>query len=95
MYRDVLGRPIDSSGSQAWNQALTEGVSRTAIAGAIIGSAEGDADELQAVYHWLLRRPADPAGLQTFSTDLANSIPIEAIIAAIVGSPEYSANRVG
>jgi uncharacterized delta-60 repeat protein len=95
VYRDVLGRPIDSSGSQAWNQALTEGVSRTAIAGAIIGSAEGDADELQAVYHWLLRRPADPAGLQTFSTDLANSIPIEAIIAAIVGSPEYSANRVG
>jgi hypothetical protein len=80
---------------QAWSQDLTEGVSRTAVASAIIRSAEGNADEVQGVYGWLLHRPADQGGLQTFSTDLANGVPIEAIIAAIIGSQEYSANRVG
>jgi uncharacterized delta-60 repeat protein len=95
LYRDVLGRPGDAPGLQAWSQDLTEGVSRTAVASAIIRSAEGNADEVQGVYGWLLHRPADQGGLQAFSTDLANGVPIEAIIAAIIGSQEYSANRVG
>jgi hypothetical protein len=95
LYRDILGRSIDSYGLQAWTQVLSEGFSRTDVAGAILTSPEAYADEVQVIYRALLHRPADSAGLQAFTTDLEKSVPIEAIIAAIIGSQEYLTNRVG
>jgi uncharacterized delta-60 repeat protein len=93
VYRDVLGRPVDSVGQQAWDQDLTNGLPPSALAAAIMRSAEGNADEVQGLYHWLLHRAADPTGLQAFTSDLAQGMSQEQIVAILAGSPEYAATR--
>jgi uncharacterized delta-60 repeat protein len=93
VYGDVLGRPVDSGGQQFWDQALSAGADRGAVAGAIMRSTEGNGDEVQYLYHWLLHRPADAAGLQGFSTELAQGTPVEQLIAILAGSPEYAATQ--
>jgi hypothetical protein len=93
VYRDVLGREVDSVGAQFWGQALSSGADRSAVAASIMRSAEGNADEVQGLYRWLLHRAADPGGLQSFSTDLEQGMPVEQIVAVIAGSPEYAATR--
>jgi hypothetical protein len=91
VYGDVLGRSVDASGSQTWNQALAAGISRTAVAAAILGSLESDTDEVQALYVKILRRPADSSGLNSFTNALQQGAPVEAVLAALAGSAEYFA----
>jgi uncharacterized delta-60 repeat protein len=93
VYGDVLGRAVDSGGQQTWDQALSAGADRGAVAGAIMRSTEGNGEEVQYLYHWLLHRPADAAGLQGFSAELAQGTPVEQLIAILAGSPEYAATR--
>jgi hypothetical protein len=89
VYRDVLGRTIDSAGAQGWGQALAAGDSRTVVAAEILASRESDMDEVQAMYLKILRRPADSAGLNFFTQDLQQGVPNEAVLAALAGSDEY------
>jgi uncharacterized delta-60 repeat protein len=91
VYRDVLGRSLDSSGSQTWNQALSAGVSRTDVAAAILASRESDTDEVQALYAKILRRTADSSGLSFFTNDIQQGVPNEAVLATLAGSDEYFA----
>jgi uncharacterized delta-60 repeat protein len=93
VYRDALGRPVDNGGQQSWNQALNNGADRGAVAGAIMRSPEGNADEVQYLYHWLLHRAADPAGLQSFTSELQQGTPVEQLVAIIMGSLEYAGTR--
>jgi hypothetical protein len=93
LYRDVLGRAVDSGGQQGWVQVLSNGADRGAVAGAILRTTEGSGDEVQDLYYWLLHRAADPAGLQSFTSDLQQGMPVELIVAILSGSPEYAATR--
>jgi uncharacterized delta-60 repeat protein len=93
VYRDVLGRPVDSAGQPAWDQDLMNGLPPSALAATIMRSGEGDADEVQGLYRWLLHRAADATGLQSFSSDLQQGAPVEQLVAIIAGSPEYAATR--
>jgi uncharacterized delta-60 repeat protein len=91
VYRDVLSRTLDPSGDQTWRQALSAGVSRTAVGAAILASKESDTDEVQALYVKILRRSADSSGLNLFTNDLQQGVPNEAVLAALAGSDEYFA----
>jgi uncharacterized delta-60 repeat protein len=94
VYIDVLERPVDPGGAQAWSQLLADGATRTAVAAAIIRSTEGNNVEVTDLYFWLLHRAPDAFGLQLFTQDLAQGVPAEAIVAAMIGSPEYASTRV-
>jgi PKD repeat protein len=90
LYQNVLSRPIDATGLQTWTQALTNGMSRTAIATALLNSPESDADQVQALYQRFLSRAADPAGLNLFVTALEQGTSIDQVIATIVASSEFA-----
>jgi len=89
VYRDVLGRAIDSGGAQDWGQNLANGLSRADVAAAILSSREAAADLVAALYQHYLNRPADPAGLNAFTTALQGRTPLEAVIGRLVGSDEF------
>jgi uncharacterized delta-60 repeat protein len=91
LYRDVLQRALDPSGMATWEQALVNGVSRTAVAAAVLASQESDQMEVQALYNRVLRRNADREGLETFTASLQDGVPNEAILATLVASDEYFA----
>jgi hypothetical protein len=89
LYRDVLGRAIDSSGQTAFTQALADGSSRAQVAAVVFGSTEYLQDLVQGYYQRFLQRPADSGGLNGFVTDLQTGATNEMVIAAIISSDEY------
>jgi uncharacterized delta-60 repeat protein len=89
LYIDVLQRAIDSSGAQTWGQALANGLSRNAVAAAVLASPESDGLEVASLYHQFLRRDPDSVGLQAFTDQLQHGVPNEMVLASIVGSGEY------
>jgi hypothetical protein len=91
LYQTVLNRPVDPAGAQAWAQALAQGATRNAVAAAILGSIEADADEVQAYYARFLRRPADSAGLNAWVYALQHGLRQEDFIADLLSSDEYYA----
>jgi PKD repeat protein len=91
LYQDVLNRPIDSGGTQVWDQALMNGMSRPAVATAVLASQESDTDEVQALYQKFLKRAADQTGLNTFVAALQQGTSNEVVSSEIVASAEYAA----
>ena len=91
VYQFVLHRPIDPSGSQSWAQALTQGMSRQAVAAAILASSESDRIETQTLYGQFLHRPPDVSGFDTFTTLLQHGVSNETAIGILVSSDEYFA----
>jgi PKD repeat protein len=90
LYQNALSRAIDAAGLQTWTQALVNGMSRTAVATAVLSSPESDADQVQALYQRFLSRAADPAGLNTFVNALEQGASIDQVIATIVASSEFA-----
>jgi hypothetical protein len=90
-YRDVLQREIDAGGFISWGQALSNGLSRTAVAAAILNSLESDRSEVTGLYAQFLRRQPDNGGLNAFANALQQGVSNEQVLAAIVGSDEYFA----
>ena len=88
----MLHRAIDSAGLQTWSESLATGASRTAVASAILTSAEADGDEVDALYQQFLHRQADAAGRAFFVLALENGVPIEVVQALMLGSAEYFAD---
>jgi hypothetical protein len=91
LYVLVLNRTVDTTGTQAWGQALAQNTPRSAVAAAILGSIEADTLEVQALYNQLLHRPAESAGLGTWVNALQRGLRREDLLAAIVSSDEYYA----
>jgi Domain of unknown function (DUF4214)/Domain of unknown function (DUF5122) beta-propeller len=91
LYQIVLQRPIDASGLQSWGQALAGGMSRTAVAAAILASLESDRLETQMLYAEFLHRPPDASGLDTFTNLLQRGVPNETVSGIIISSDEYFA----
>jgi hypothetical protein len=85
----VLGRAIDFAALVALNGQLSAGVSRAAVAGLVINSAEARGVLVQGFYQRLLRRSADPGGLNHFVTALGSGMRDEQVAATLAVSDEY------
>jgi uncharacterized protein (TIGR03118 family) len=94
-YLDLLQRPADSAALANWTAMLSQGASRTAVATAILSSAEYRMVVVQQIYTSLLHRPADASGLSTFTNFLAGGGTVEQVEAVITGSTEYLQSRGG
>jgi hypothetical protein len=88
LFQDALMRPIDATGDMLFSQALAGGVSRLAIAGVILTSAEYRTDQVQGYFMKFLGRSADPMGLSSFVGALEAGTLDQDVIAMIAGSPE-------
>jgi hypothetical protein len=89
LYRDVLGRGTDP-GAAGFINALNSGVSRAAVARAVLESPEGLQAIVNGYYRAFLHRDADPSGLALFTELLRRNGPEDAIVAALLSSPEYA-----
>jgi hypothetical protein len=60
------------------------------VALALVTSAEGRGNEVDALYQRYLHRAADPGGRAFFASALAQGLREEAIVDVLVGSDEYA-----
>jgi hypothetical protein len=89
VYRDVLDRTPDPQGAAAWKAALENGLSRGALALAVLGSDEGAAVLGEHLYTRFLRRDIDPSSQTAFVAARQNGLDERAAIGIILGSDEY------
>jgi hypothetical protein len=89
LYSIVLNRTADAIGLQSWSGVLGQGMSRTAVALAIINSTESESNTVQNWYNTFLNRPADATGLQSWVALMDQGVRDEVIISLLVGSAEY------
>jgi uncharacterized repeat protein (TIGR01451 family) len=89
LYSDVLGRAVDASGLATFNNAVSQGLSRTLAAQTILTSAEADTREVNSLFNQFLRRAPDASGTATFFRALQSGLPNESATAAVVASDEY------
>lgn len=95
LYSDVLGRAVDPAGLQAWESALSGGMSRLGVALGILNSGEGRAHFVGVEYQQLLGRPADTGGVAGWVGQLASGATDEDVVAGLVGSPEFASDAGG
>ncbi|MGD0254524.1 MAG: DUF4214 domain-containing protein [Acidimicrobiales bacterium] len=89
LYNDLLDRTPDSTGLTYWENQLSSGANRSAVAAAILASNEYRNDFVKAQYTQLLGRAADSGGLTYWVAQLAAGASDESVIASIVGSSEF------
>ena len=95
LYRQVLGRGAAPSEVAAWTSALSQGVSRQAVANGFVISAEHLSTLLDAEYVRLLGRHLDSTGQAGWIAAVQGGVRWEAVIGNIVGSDEYYRKAVG
>jgi len=95
VYSDLLNRMIDPRGLATFTQALANGITRSQVAAAILGSPEYLQLLLQGFYRQFLQRYADLTCLIGFFSALQNGVRDEEVIASFLSSAEYAAVRVG
>jgi uncharacterized delta-60 repeat protein len=91
LYGDVLGRAVDTSGSQTWGNALANGLSPTAVATTILASQESHQITVAELYAQVLHRPADASGLRTYTSLLQQGETETLVLAILASSDEYFA----
>ncbi len=89
VYQEVLGRPLDGVGRDAWLNALRNGTDTSTIALAIIQSPEHWTRFIDTTYRQLLRRAADPLGSNTWLVALRAGLTSTHFVSLIAGSNEY------
>jgi virginiamycin B lyase len=89
IYRDLLGRGVDPSGSQSWLGLLQQGASRQQVVRGIQQSHEYQTRVIDQLYEQLLLRAPDPGGLTGFSNFMALGGTQAQVEARILGSREY------
>jgi uncharacterized repeat protein (TIGR03803 family) len=92
LYSDLLHRAPDPSGQAITLAALNGGVSRQAVAGAVLSSPECYADLVSSLYIQFLQRQPDPFGFNLSMQALGNGFSEEGLVAVLVGSDEYFAS---
>jgi hypothetical protein len=90
VYRDVLGRNLDSGGGETWVDQLDAGVSKESVVTSILASPERDRDVVENLYIQFLHRAVDPSGLNSSVNELLEGATPESVAAELVGSPEFS-----
>jgi hypothetical protein len=89
LYVKLLGRAPESGGLAFWENQLSSGATRNAVAVGILSSTEYRSDFVEAQYTHLLDRAADAGGLSFWVAQLAGGASNESVIAGFVGSPEF------
>jgi hypothetical protein len=92
VYQDFLGRNLDPTGLQVWQQALAAGQSRMQIVLDVLGTMEYKTDVIKGIYQTYLHRNPDSASLGAFVAYLMQGGSDAAVAAALVGSQEYLNN---
>ena len=85
LFQDVLGRPPDPAGFNLFMQDLAQGVSRTAVAAAMLASTEYQKDLITAFYEQLLDRSPDSGGLNTWLQKLQSGQTDQQVMAGMIG----------
>jgi hypothetical protein len=89
LYSKLLGRAPDSGGLTYWENQLYSGLSRSAVAAAILASTQYRGDLVSGYYETFLGRTPDSSGLAYWVSQLAAGAKDESVITAIVGSSEF------
>src|SRR5262249_191009 len=89
LYTDLLHRPADAAGEEAWLQVMATGVSRTEVAGFFIGGTEYSIFQVESFYLRFLRHLPDTTFALPYWTSVEQSSGQDIVIANIVGSLEY------
>jgi RHS repeat-associated protein len=89
LYDDLLERPADPSGLQAWNALLDQGTSRIQVAEGFLGSKEQEIQLIGNMYESLLKRAPDLSGLSGSLQFLQTGGRSDQLEAIILGSLEY------
>jgi hypothetical protein len=89
LYTKLLGRAPESAGLTYWENQLSKGLSRNAVAGALLGSTEYRTDLVKGYYETFLGRAPDSAGLAYWVGQLKAGAKDESVLAAILGSAEF------
>ncbi len=97
VYRNVLGREADASGSDYWGGQLRAGLQRGALMVAFSDSTEyrrfiDSKVKATMLYIGMLRRAPDDAGLDYWA-DVIDGTPYRDVIAGFLGAAEYG-NRM-
>jgi hypothetical protein len=95
VYQDILHRAADPGGLASWEAQLSQGMTRTQVAEAIMTSPEGLASQVTDLYSRILHRLPDAAGLDNFTKSLAQGSTLTEVEAALIGSQEYFTVRGG
>ncbi|HLN27960.1 MAG TPA: DUF4214 domain-containing protein [Gemmataceae bacterium] len=66
LYLEILNRPADPAGAQAWESIAAQPGGRARVAAGILGSGEHDVDLIDQFYGTILGRAPDPGGLSYF-----------------------------
>jgi hypothetical protein len=89
LFHDALGRAVDPSARQFFDEELAASVSRQQVAAQIFGSDEYHRGLVAVEYDRFLHRDVEPAGLAFFAGQLDQGAGDEQMIAEIIGSEEY------
>jgi hypothetical protein len=92
LYVRFLHRAGDlnsSSDAGGWVARLNSGLSRSAVANAVIRSPEGLGILVNSVYRKYLNRDADPGGKASYVAYLQRGGSLEGVLINILGSQEY------
>jgi hypothetical protein len=89
LYTKLLGRSPESGGLTYWENQLSSGGSRSAVAYDIATSSEYRGDLVGNYYESFLGRASDPGGQAYWVAQLNGGTSNESVIAAIVGSSEF------
>jgi uncharacterized secreted protein with C-terminal beta-propeller domain len=95
LYVDLLHRPIDSTGTAAWDAALRQGATRADLVAGIQNSQEFQTNTIQGLYQQLLGRQAEDGGVKAWLAYLADGHTAEDLRAQILGSDEYAQQHGG
>ena len=89
LYSDLLHRAPDPGGQAMTLAALNGGISRQAVAGAVLSSPEFYADLVASLYSQFLQRSPDPFGFNLSMQALGKGFSEEGLVAVLLGSDEY------
>ena len=93
LFQDLLGRPITPSEQRLYLAYLSQGVSRSTVAGDLTGTTEYRQRLVGDYYQKFLHRPANTSELNAGVAFLAGGGSDEQYIASLTGSAEYFNNR--
>jgi hypothetical protein len=89
VYRDVLGRPVDSVGLEYWSMQLDQGAARAAMVHLIDHSAEYFGTIVGPAYQRFLGRVPDQEGLDYWVGRMVAGLTDEQLEAGFIGASEY------
>ena len=90
LYVNIVGRPAEATGHQAWMQALQGGTTREAVALSFLSARESSSKVLDTIYSSYLDRRVDPAGQQAWLNGMGrNQVQWSDVARAVLASDEY------